>query len=471
MSDIFHGTPPARQDRASSSARTWEGRVYTDEPIPPTASAPAGGTPPQYLELRRMARANASASDGALFARQAAFMANFEDNCPASATFFRYFPTYQSMSTAELRGYFSWRTAWRRGEREARSLSYAFLYIYELLCLAGCPSPQVAFDRLWAFWQAYAPLDAGIDRWCRRWLVDMAVVHGLPCGVLGTLAGAEHAPALALLCLDRADELLPALAPVSSYDILSSRTYREHAPALCELTAAAISRTDALLAPEGRSLCDALFPQITAPYTPFSSAVVPRMRCADTVYVLNPACRFICESGDWRRTHRLCEGKSRLLGAFLRQVDVCLRQQLGLRPALKEGELPPAWKQAISLAVQDVHARQSRARRAAVPIHAHALPAIRTAADEICARLTVAEEAPEPPPPPPPACGPLSAEESVFLRTLLLGTSPTGSFSLLCDGINQKLFDLFCDNVIDFDGERPYVIPDYSDGLKGLLQL
>ena len=42
--------------------------------------------------------------------------------------------------------------------------------------------------------------------------------------------------------------------------------------------------------------------------------------------------------------------------------------------------------------------------------------------------------------------------------------------SVLADAINDKYFDEFGDTVIDFDGETPFVIEDYQEDLRGLLE-
>ena len=67
----------------------------------------------------------------------------------------------------------------------------------------------------------------------------------------------------------------------------------------------------------------------------------------------------------------------------------------------------------------------------------------------------------------------LSAAEYAFLRALLYG-QPYGDILransttalLLSDGVNEKLFDLFGDTVIEFSGDEPILIEDYTDELK-----
>lgn len=94
-----------------------------------------------------------------------------------------YYPTYQSLTDPELRGYFSWRTKLRRGDVQKTSLSYAFLYIYELLNQIGVTDPVDGYQKLKNFQSVYGGLDGGILPHLNRWLVDYVIYYGLdrPC--------------------------------------------------------------------------------------------------------------------------------------------------------------------------------------------------------------------------------------------------------------------------------------------------
>ena len=41
--------------------------------------------------------------------------------------------------------------------------------------------------------------------------------------------------------------------------------------------------------------------------------------------------------------------------------------------------------------------------------------------------------------------------------------------SILCDSINEKLYELLGDTAIEFDGNRPLIVEDYIDDVKGVL--
>ncbi len=67
----------------------------------------------------------------------------------------------------------------RRGTVEETSTSFAFLYLYELICGIGVDDPLDGFNKIKAFWDVYRAFEPGIDRFARVWLQDYAVFHGL----------------------------------------------------------------------------------------------------------------------------------------------------------------------------------------------------------------------------------------------------------------------------------------------------
>ena len=42
--------------------------------------------------------------------------------------------------------------------------------------------------------------------------------------------------------------------------------------------------------------------------------------------------------------------------------------------------------------------------------------------------------------------------------------------SVLIDSINEKLFDMFCDTVLIFNGDKPELVEDYEDELKEIIR-
>ena len=69
--------------------------------------------------------------------------------------------------------------------------------------------------------------------------------------------------------------------------------------------------------------------------------------------------------------------------------------------------------------------------------------------------------------------GPLDADEKEFLIALLYNGDIAAAAkkcgkmpSILADSINEKMFEVFSDNIIDFSEDIPQLIEDYTDELK-----
>jgi len=110
-------------------------------------------------------------------------MRDYEDTLPWSGNFVCYYPSYQDLSTRQLRGYFTWRAGVRRGAYKAVPASVAYLYLYELINGIGTDSPADSLARMRAFEKGF--LDAGLGdsvmrRYLRQWMLELAVVRDLP---------------------------------------------------------------------------------------------------------------------------------------------------------------------------------------------------------------------------------------------------------------------------------------------------
>jgi hypothetical protein len=166
-------------------------KVYQDEPILKTAAQMANYTPPKYCEMRRLIKSSPVfyESDAQIFYEQAKFMEDFSDDYRYDGEFQKYYPTYQAMTDQQLRGYFSWRTRVREGKVEKTSLSFVFVYIYELLNQIGVRSKEEGFYKLKSFWQAYKDIDPKINHYVKLWLKDYAIYNGLEKSILDDLSG------------------------------------------------------------------------------------------------------------------------------------------------------------------------------------------------------------------------------------------------------------------------------------------
>ena len=496
-------------DTKFAGNRNMAGKVYRDEPILRTASQLEASNSPRYRAMRRIAGRLYRASEERIFYEQGQFMADFEDDYEFRGEFRRYFPTYQAMSDLELRGYFSWRGRVRRGLVERTSLSFAFVYIYELLNQIGVAGPEEGFETLRNFRRAYGEIDPQINNYADLWLRDYVVYHRLDRSLLeGLLDDGPDRAALTLLNYrdHGAGEIFRALTSLSAYDLLNSRFYKKYPEEFQELAARVFGRlADHYERKSKKSLCEKFFGRIFAyPYLMFKSAVFYQAgKLEDFVYEINDVYKYFCQGGSFT-----CEslfryqGKARPIGELLRSIDFLLRQKYAFKSALKIGKVNKSVQGIINQEIEKQQAEAGRRARNRVTIDLSKLGGIRQAALEIQNRLML-EEAPEPGPAaisgdrpaelassPSDRPGPgraaerspsentpaLSDPESRFLGCLLSGRDYGGllrdnglMLSVLVEAVNEKFLETFGDTLIIYDGDRPELVEDYIEDLKRMI--
>lgn len=566
--------------RTHQSAR-FSNEVYADEPILKTGRQMQNFLPDQYRKMREISRWQEDPKGGAgrwlseaeLFYRQGLLMADFEDDCPYNGTFKSYFPTYNAMSDRQLRGYFTWRAQVRRGTVEETSTSFAFLYLYELICGIGVDGPLDGFSKIKAFWDAYRAFEPGIDRFARVWLQDYAVFHGLNPELLrdsktvmfdnalielrraardlafvpasSDLAPARRKASEPTLPLppDEAGEerLMAAIDALSTYNLNNSRLDRGHHRDLRHVACAVYVRMARYYDTHRKTgIVASLFGEETAmPYTMFASAVffAPE-RHEDCEYRLDPIHIYRCQNGFWEcmRIHGSRQ-KSSKLGEMMRACDQRLRLALDPTHPLKEEKVPKylakiiddeivawlSWDAAHQPVKIDIdlsqlgHIRSAAAqtreallideeREDGAPVEAEPTlieqpstepapgmtagpgemttrqdepdePTVSTEEFGVVAPLLVSAPAPVMPAPAETA-NKLAPAATAYLRALLeqnaaqtaSAVAQSGqSEDMLVDTINEALFDLVGDTVIEFGAAGPQIIEDYEADVRGYL--
>ena len=561
--------------RTHQSAR-FSNEIYADEPILKTGRQMQNFLPDQYRKMREISRWQEDPKGGAgrwlseaeLFYRQGLLMADFEDDCPYNGTFKSYFPTYNAMSDRQLRGYFTWRAQVRRGNIEETSTSFAFLYLYELICDIGVDNPRDGYDKIKAFWDAYRAFEPGIDRFARVWLQDYAVFHGLDPKLLRDSKTVMFDNALIEL-RRAARDLIPAPAPpgqtpkrrktseptlplppdevreerlmaainaLSTYNLSNSRLDRSHHRDLRHVACAVYVRMARYYDTHRKTgIVASLFGEETVmPYTMFASAVffAPE-RHEDCEYRLDPIHIYRCQNGFWEcmRIHGSRQ-KSSKLGEMMRACDQRLRLALDPGHPLKEEKVPKylakiiddeitawlSWDAAHQPVKIDIdlsqlgHIRSAAAqtreallideeredgtladaevavaeRREAEPVaDTIAEPVATTMQQDEASEPTISTEqfgvvAPLLAPAPTPAdtASALDPAADAYLRALLeqnaaqtaSAVAQSGkSEDMLVDSINEALFDLVSDTVIEFGPAGPQIIEDYEADVRGYL--
>lgn len=573
-------------ERIMAEARThqstrFSNEIYADEPILKTGRQMQNFLPDQYRKMREISRwqddpkggAGRWLSEAELFYRQGLLMADFEDDCPYNGTFKSYFPTYNAMSDRQLRGYFTWRARVRRGTVEETSTSFAFLYLYELICGIGVDDPLDGFSKIKAFWDAYRAFEPGIDRFARVWLQDYAVFHGLDPRLLRDSktvmfdnalielrrAARDLAPAQApsgqtakrrktsepTLPLPpdeaREERLMAAINALSTYNLNNSRLDRGHHLDLRHVACAVYVRMARYYDTHRKTgIVASLFGEETAmPYTMFASAVffAPE-RHEDCEYRLDPIHIYRCQNGFWEcmRIHGSRQ-KSSKLGEIMRACDQRLRLALDPSHPLKEEKVPKYLAKIIDDEIVAWLSWNATHQPVKIDIDLSQLGHIRSAAAQTREALLIDEEreddttadveeadsgqpeaepvanmivepvaapmeqdeadeptisteqfgvvAPLLAPAPAPATA-MSADTASalvpaaegYLRALLEQNAAQAasavarsdqSEDMLVDSINEALFDLVGDTVIEFGATGPQIIEDYEADVRGYL--
>ncbi len=473
--------------------RKLQSLVYRDEPILKTAAQMENYLPAAYRGMRALARTSEAYqhSTAWLFYQQGKLLEEHTDDFIFNGEFQRYFPTYQGMNDYQLRGYFSWRTALRRGEVRETEASFVFVYVYELLHCIGVDSPEAGFYRLRDFWQGYREFLPFLDRYLQNWMRDFVVYYGLDSALLDMLPDTAFDKALMIVLEHRIHDeqtLFEALCTLSSYPLKNSAFYKQYPDDVRHVVCAVL---DAIAVHHEtrckNTFCERLFGRKTAcPYTMFASAVFyDRKNYTDYSYSINLIHTYSCHGGNW-----LCEkyygnrGKNKELGHILKTVDRLMRKAYAFPQPLRDEDCTKLLAGIVTKAIGAFLEKKNAAEARKVEIDLSKLQGIRTAAAETREKLLIEEDDEDTKPmfSPPKEVSEatffndlgLSEAEYRFMQCLLYsGDCMTALkenhliLSMAVDSINEKLLDRLGDTAIDFDGETPLVIEDYISELKG----
>ena len=463
-------------------------KVYRDEPIIVRASEAEQALPEKYREMKRIAAAEFGVTLGewSLFYRQGKFMEDYCDSYDKNVPFLRYYPTYRQMNDRQLRTYFTWRTAVRRGEVKDTYLSYVYVYLYELINLIGCRDAEDGLEKLLSFTEEYSKIDGSIKRYADRWARDMQIFYEIP-SPKTPLSPYDDAAA-ALVSPDARDEerLFDALCALSTFDLQRSKLCKAHPEEYRALTCRVYAAFSAYCErTRKQTLYERLFGKAgDFSYDMFPSAVFynPNKR-TDREYGTARR-KFVCKNGNWRMTgYPFVNGKSPALGSLLRTVDSLLRPYFGMEPT-KPGKTVATLSKVTEKTVEEYFRERRDAEARKIEFDFSKLDEIRTLSEITKERLVSEEEveaedattAPEPEDVSlPDKEAPLLTEaETEILRAVIEhdgAASRARSHGLMLsaavDSINEKLFEVFFDTVIEFDGDTPVAVEDYIEELKG----
>ena len=343
-----------------------------------------------------------------IFYKQGMFMKDFEDYYEETAEYKQYFPYYQMMGYRQLRTYFTWRTQVRKGIVGKTSLSYAYLYLYELLNNIGVADSQDSLDKLLFFWKQFRVYEPSLDKYVIRWLKDYHIYYDLPQPFHEFIKEkelTEYYPELA----DHEDRF-ELFCTISKYDIKKSVFYtEEHETLIRECLEYTLDKLTTIFSDNGIELESIIFfpTKSLTRWIPFRDALFfPCTQQRDRKVAFSSKEAYVCSEGQWfYQTALTTESGRQLAGYILKQMESVLRQAVKYKYKITAGigMLHPmmimklesagiALEQSITDAVKEFY---REATKTVVTVDKGALAKIRREALETQEKLLVPEDAGE----------------------------------------------------------------------------
>lgn len=486
-------------NRMKKTAEWFYGTVFRDEAIKPRANASAEKLPTLLRAARSLENGSTNAwqSRESIFMKQAKLLAQYEDAYEYHGSVVRYYPTYQALTDQELRGYFSWRTKLRNADVQKTSLSFAFLYIYELINQIGVATPLEGYQKLKDFRDTYGQLDDSILPYLAKWMTDYVIYYGLDANLLGDSPQVIFDRSLTVLELIQEQDtakVMYALKQLAPKWLSRSKFYAAN-PADCDAVIVRVlcKVSDHYAKYTKKTMVEQFFGKLSQYQVRLFDAAVfcnPQKK-RNCEFVVDERCVYRCQNGLWTVTkHAGPLRPNSKLEDLLKTIDAVMREEYAYKHPVKY-EIETKWLiRLIREEAQALLAQKKAAEAKKITIDYSQLARIRREAAITQDRLTVEEEleeadtiapvqkpAPAPVPEPisefPSSDCPLSKPEYRLLQCLLYGRSLDWihqdgyMLSVLSDSINDKLYDIFMDSVMD---DTPELIEDYIEDLKEMVK-
>lgn len=473
-------------DRRKRTAEWFYSNIFRDEAIRPRP-APQTERLPALLRTARSLGNRSSVNwqtREAVFMKQGKLLAAYEDDYEFDTPVVRYYPTYESLNDRELRGYFSWRTKLRKGIYCKTSLTFVYLYIYELLNGIGVADTQEGYRRLVELRAEYGQLDAAVIPYLDRWIFDFIIYYDLDPNLLADDRRVVFDRCI--LILEHIQEqndakVMYAVKQLAAPWLERSKFYAAYGADLDTVAVRVLRQVSTHYATRcKKSFVEQYFGVLREVQVRlFDTAVFcDPLKKRSGEFVLDELCTYTCRGGLWSVTRRSIPPQPNTkLGDLLKTIDAIMREEYGYRYPIKY-ETDAKWLlKLIRQEVQALLAEKKAAEAKKLTIDYSKLDKIRSDAAITRDKLTVEEEEWDEPEEPTPVSEnpdtPLDKAEYRLLQCLLYGggldwVQKEGlMLSVLVDGINEKLYDTFLDTVLD---DSPALIDDYIDELKEMVR-
>lgn len=478
--------------------------VYCDVPLLRRGSQiKKPETPHKIKEMKELAFTKEAMwkTSAWLFYTQGCFMADYTDDLTYNEDFVKYYVTYTSLTTEQLRGYFTWRTAVRNGSFPEAPMPFVLLYAHELINNIGVSSHMEGYEKLRKLYNDSSVSCQAASRYISGWLSDYVIYYGLDVKLLRE--DPELRSDLDVITLMHCNELpdeevCQAMLRLSAYRAEGSRFVKEYTEDYRKAAVKLFREMSAYYEKHRKnSLCTNLFGQLTVTYKHFFENAVfyEKNKYRDADVKVNEIRSYTCRKGVWQcRSLRGELKRNKKLGDLLKALDCLMRKRYNYTYKLKSPEISKLALEMTESILQELEEEKRRAKAAVIEIDLSALSGIRTDADTVRDKLlTEADTEPDDEPDfcieeelpetyeetdvSPEEGQLLDKAELSFLKALIFGGDWAGSArssgyipSVLADSINEKLFDQFGDTIIDFSEDIPQIVEDYLEEMRTLIE-
>ena len=490
--------------------------VYPDTSLPAFGkdfSIPSSGVPEKIREMRKLYdyRDGSFALKCRNFYRQGKFMEDYEDDAPWNGSYSHYFPTYHDLNTAQLRGYFTWRARLRKGDFTPIATSIAYIYVYELLNGIGASSPEDALMKMCEFRQGFLDSgigDPGMRRNLNRWMLEYAVLHDMPAEKAVAYAASDIVKkdsALTVLKYPEGssdDEIFSALCFFYGNKFTQSPVLKQDDADGKRLFASVWRIASQDFSRDGMDLFTVCFGKPAAfPWHPLGNAIYFEQSAhPDSDFMLDPCRQYQCRRGMWReKRYENLYFDHDTFRALLHEADRFFRKALNTGRLLRENP-NEAWASGYAEAAirQEKEARRE-ALKQNIAIDLSNLEKIRRDARVTQDSLLTEDysdsdggfqdfyhtdkhtEKAETKDTKPASDGiSESLPDIPYIQVLLalIENKPAEPYlnsvhlmaSVAADSINEALFDIFGDNVLESGDGSIAIVEDYRSGIKSLLK-
>ena len=366
----------------------------------------------KFYEMRKLNIERPFArTDSELFYRQAKFMEDFTDDYEGNAKFNMYYPFYQNMGYEYLRTYFTWRTKVRQGDIQPISMSYVYLYIYELLSGIGTNDPADGLKKLLVLWNNDSFIKPGVEKYLPKWFKDYFIFYEMPDSFSSFVE--EHKMqkyySLSLLFDENTKNKLELWNSISGYDVTNSKFYNDgNEQIISDCFIAVLGAVQDFCNKRNTRFEDLLIYSVSrrSPWQPFKQALFgSRVNQTDREIKISEFERYYCKNGQWTANLPIYYSSQKdFVGYVIKKTEACLRQAVNYkyklaadmksgskpfrelqRPAAKRAELDKVIEKAVSDFYRDLN-------RIAVKVDHVNLARIREEALETQEQLIVPED-------------------------------------------------------------------------------